>query len=272
MKRIAVSRDQRELIIGKHLEGQSLDKISESLPYKRDVIWRIIKEYKSNSCSRSVVGVIGDTHLPFVHPGYLDFCQNVFALWRVTRVVHIGDFVDNHASSYHESDPDGLSAGDEYAAATEVAQEWYTAFPCVSWVTGNHDKIPQRKIRSAGLCARMLRENLYNTPAGWINGESFEIDGVLYTHGIGSAGINGHRLLAQKRGVSCVIGHLHTSAGVAYTATHDGLQRFGLNVGCGVDHESYAMDYARDFGRPTLGCGIVVEGVEAHFIPMIVKK
>jgi predicted phosphodiesterase len=270
MKRINPAPGWLHGIIDRHLAGKTINQIADDVPYSRSVVWRVIKEYKarSNTCAKSIVGIIGDTHLPFVHKNYLEFCQDIFSQWGVGVIVHIGDLVDNHAGSYHESDPQGMSAGDEYAAAIHVAKPWYDAFPEVKWVTGNHDKIPQRKIKSAGLPARALRDNLYQTPDGWVNAESFLIDGVLYTHGV-SAGINGHRLLSQRRQVSCVIGHLHTSAGVAYTAAHDGSQRFGLNVGCGVDHESYAMDYARDWGRSTLGCGIVQNGKIAHFVPML---
>ncbi len=225
--------------------------------------------YDHSVIPRRIIGIIGDTHIPFTHPDYLDFCKGTFAKYAVNEIVHIGDLVDNHAISYHESNPDGMSAGDELEEAIEALKPWFDAFPRVKWVTGNHDKLPGRKAHTHGIPRQMLRRNIYGIPDGWENAESFEIDGVLYCHGIGAGGINGHRVLAQKRGMSCVIGHLHTSAGVAYTATHSGLQRFGLNVGCGIDHKSYAMEYAKEFGRPTLGCGVVIDGKYAHFVPML---
>jgi len=215
------------------------------------------------------VGVIGDTHLPFTLPEYLPFLQETFHKWGVNTVVHIGDLLDNHAISFHKPDPDGRSAGDEYQSAIDALGPWYRAFPNVKWIVGNHDALPARKIYDAGLPANMLRSNYYQAPPGWSSAESYEIDGVLYTHGIGCGGVNGHRLLSQKRGQSCVIGHIHMTAGVAYQSAHDGIQRFGLAVGCGVDHESYAMAYARYFGRPSIGCGIVLGGREAHYIPML---
>jgi predicted phosphodiesterase len=220
----------------------------------------------------SRVGIIGDTHIPFCLPGYLEFCQETFWKWDVDTFVHIGDLLDNHAISFHKPDPDGRSAGGEYESAIDALGPWYRAFPHIKWVTGNHDALPQRKIYDAGLPANMIRGNYYQAPPGWSNAESFVVDGVLYTHGIGSGGINGHRLLALKRGVSCVIGHIHMTAGVAYTSAHDGEQRFGLAVGCGIDHKSYGMAYARFFGRPALGCGVVLGGQEAHFIPWLTGR
>jgi hypothetical protein len=44
---------------------------------------------------------------------------------------------------------------------------------------------------------------------------------------------------------------------------------FGLNVGCGIDIDSYAMEYGRPFSkRPTLGCGVVIGGQAGLFVPM----
>ena len=52
--------------------------------------------------------VIGDTHEPFCHPKYRDFCYEVGNKFQCAEVVHIGDEVDGHAISYHESNPDGF--------------------------------------------------------------------------------------------------------------------------------------------------------------------
>ena len=110
--------------------------------------------------------------------------------------------------------------------------------------------------------------NYYQAPDGWTPKESFVIDGVLYIHKP-SGGVNGPRLLALKRGISCACGHTHTSAGVSYISNYDETTRFGLGVGCGIDKDSYAMQYAVDYGPPVLGCGIVIDGIEAHFVPWV---
>ena len=64
------------------------------------------------------VGIIGDTHEPFCHPDYLNFCYETFNRFGCSTIVHIGDEVDNHALSYHEHDPDGFGASRE----AELAQ------------------------------------------------------------------------------------------------------------------------------------------------------
>lgn len=218
------------------------------------------------------VGVIGDTHLPFEHPRYLEFVKNTFEAHGVGEIVHIGDFWDNHAMSYHESDPDGKSAGDEFKSAEYKSLAWYEAFPYLYWMSGNHDNIPQRRIKSAGLTKRVLRENLYGCPEGWINQENIILGDVRYSHGIGSAGVMGHLNLSKAKGMSVVMGHCHSFGGVAYRGNERDMF-FGMNTGCGIDIEAYAMEYGKDFPqRPTLGCGIVFSSTRATFIPMDMRR
>ena len=56
--------------------------------------------------------IIGDIHAPFNLESYLSFCRIQQEKFKCGRVIFIGDLIDNHYSSYHETDPDGLSAGD----------------------------------------------------------------------------------------------------------------------------------------------------------------
>ncbi len=83
--------------------------------------------------------IISDTHLPFEKEGYLEFCKRIEKRFDCTRVVHIGDLVDNHAISYHEHDPDGWSPAQEMKEVDKQLQKWYKAFPEVYLCRGNHD-------------------------------------------------------------------------------------------------------------------------------------
>ena len=68
------------------------------------------------------------------------------------------------------------------------------------------------------------------------------------------------------------MGHCHSFGGVSLVA-NEFMITFGMNVGCGIDIESYAMVYSKDFiNRPTLGCGIVHNSEVAYFIPMNMRK
>ena len=49
---------------------------------------------------------------------------------------------------------------------------------------------------------------------------------------------------------------------------NEGGRVFGMNVGCGVDHDQLAMYYAiRYNAKPILGCGIVLDGKYAYWEP-----
>lgn len=215
--------------------------------------------------------VIGDTHLPFCVDGYLEFCQRVRDRFQCDTVIHIGDEVDNHAISYHESDPDRLSAGDEAERAMEELRKWYAAFPKVTVLVGNHGALPFRKAMTHGLPRRFLRtyEEIWEAPEGWRWTDEYEKDGVLYVHGTGTSGRNAAINRAVQARQSVVMGHSHSFGGVQYNSNGKDVI-FGLNVGCGVDIKSYAMAYGRTFpAKPTLGCGVVLDkGRMGLFVPM----
>ena len=215
------------------------------------------------------VGVIGDTHFPFVHPMYLAFVQDTFEQWDVKKVVHIGDVVDAHAISFHEHDPDGRSAEDEAALAAVAVDAWYKAFPQALTCIGNHDQRHYRLAKRHGLPGRFLRgyADVWRTP-GWKWDFSHHLDGVLYEHGTGTSGKDAAINRAVQKRSRLVIGHVHSYAGVKFHANEFD-RIFGLNVGCGIDCRAYAFDYGAAFPiRPVLGCGIVLDGEYAYFEPM----
>jgi len=217
------------------------------------------------------VMIIGDTHIPFEHPRYFDFIRQTYDEFQCDTMVHIGDVVDNHAISYHEHNPDGMSPGDELKQAIKTLEtKWYKHFPNVKVCMGNHDELIYRKAMTHGLPKAAFRSlnEILQAPAGWIWNFSHEIDHVLYQHGTGTSGKTAHATRSMNNRQSTVIGHIHSHGGVAYVASNKDLI-FGLNVGCGIRPTAYAMTYGRDFvNRPTLGCGIVLDGKHAFFIPM----
>lgn len=216
-----------------------------------------------------IVGVVGDIHLPFEHPHYLEFCLDMFAQWRVNRIHLVGDVVDQHALGFWESDPAGMSAEDEAREAEEKLKPWRKKIKTATVCIGNHDARHYRTARRAGIPDRYLRDysTVWGTP-GWQWRESHVIDGVLYEHGIGTSGKDAAMNRAIKKRRSVVIGHVHTFAGVKYHA-NDFNRIFGMNAGCGIDCGRYAFEYAKPFAeRPVLGCGIVIDGRHAYFEPM----
>ena len=217
------------------------------------------------------VGIIGDTHEPFCHPDYRNFCYETFNRFGVTEIIHIGDECDNAALSYHESQLEMPNAINEAEKAQRAMEKWYATFPEVKVCVGNHSALPFRQATTAGIPKRFLKtyEEIWNAPKGWEWRMDWEIDNVLYTHGTGSSGVSGARNRAIANRQSTVIGHSHSFGGVSYMASRNDII-FGMNVGCGIDVDHIAFSYGKHFPKkPTLGCGIVLDsGRTALFIPM----
>ena len=89
----------------------------------------IVALKKMRETETSNVLVIGDLHEPFCLDGYLDFCIEKYNEYSCTEVVFIGDVIDNHFSSYHETSADGMGGADELEFAIERISRWYKAFP-----------------------------------------------------------------------------------------------------------------------------------------------
>lgn len=207
--------------------------------------------------------VIADLHAPFIHTRYLAHCKKMYKKWKCNKVVLTGDEVDNHAISYHEHDPDGMTDGEEIEASIRVLKSWYRAFPNVLICEGNHTSLPKRKAKTYGISLKRLKgyNEVLEAPIGWKWADSHEIDDVLYIHGTGKSGATAALKWAEGNRRNTVIGHSHAFAGIAFTAsTKDCL--FGMNVGWGGDEKAYAMEYGKHFAnRGVVACGIVINGI-----------
>ena len=215
---------------------------------------KIIKSNKSKS-GKNVL-VIGDLHEPFCLDNYLEHCVETYNKYKCDEVVFIGDIIDNHASSYHETDPDGHSAGQELKMAIQRIKEWYKAFPKATVIIGNHDRLIMRKAYSSGLSKLWIKDyaEVLGTP-GWNFTESIEIDDVLYIHGEGGTA----RARVRRDLQSIVQGHLHSQAYIDWCVGAK-FKLFGMQVGCGIDHKSYAMAYGKEGPKPAIACGVVLQG------------
>ena len=198
--------------------------------------------------------VIGDLHEPFCLDNYLDWCVEQYNLWHCTEVVFIGDVVDNHFSSYHETSADGMGGSDELQLAIKRIARWRDAFPIATVVIGNHDRIIMRKAQTSAIPSKWIKsyKEVLETP-DWNFVERYEVDNVQYIHGEGGTA----RTKCRADMMNTVQGHLHTQA---YTEHYVGkrFRVFGTQVGCGINHKSYAMAYAKYGKRPAVGCAVIL--------------
>jgi len=237
---------------------RNIDKTSEN----------VVEPYLTGNPDNVIV--IGDPHEPFTKEGYLEFCRSIQEEYDCGTVVHIGDAVDNHAVSYHEKDPEGMSAGDEFNLALERMKRWYYTFPSVKVCIGNHDALPFRKAFTAGLPKTWLKtyQELLQSPPTWEWDFVHQVNGVIYQHGTGLSGEMAAINAARENRQSTVIGHLHTVMNTRFLASYKDLI-FGVTVGCGIDHEKYAFAYGKQNTRkPVVACCVVLDGKLPINIPM----
>lgn len=204
--------------------------------------------------------IIGDTHVPYEKDGYLEFCKEQYDKYNCDTVIHIGDLVDSHASSRHPSVPEAYGPGDELDYAVDKLKKWYKVFPEMNVCIGNHDAIANRQAASVMVPAKWLKEycQVLEVP-NWNFADSFIINGTLYTHGTGTSGMTAAYKRAINLGLNVVIGHLHSEASVINHKLYDKTV-FGMIVGCGVDEESYGMNYAKNFAKKSIiSCGVVLD-------------
>lgn len=228
---------------------------------------------KSPKRGRQVDLIIGDLHAPFIHKDAVAFLTAVKRKHKPTAVMLTGDEMDGHQISYHESDPDLQSAGDELKAAIQQLMPLYRLFPKAVVLESNHGSLVYRKAMTAGLPEAVLKgyRDILKAPAGWIWKYDHTITtplGDIYCHH-GKSG--SYEKLSKNMAMSAIQGHFHNKFYVCYWSSPNGLY-WDANAGCLVDHKSRAMAYGRNnLQKPIVGCLLIIDGVP-QLIPMILNK
>ncbi len=237
--------------------------LSDFLDCTEEDIERAKKDIKNSGN----VLIIGDLHCPWDLKGYAQFCKEIQIKHECTKVIFIGDVIDGNSWSYHEKDVDGLSVKYEVENAIEHLQEYYKLFPEALICWGNHDLLIERKARTAGMSRKFIKSlhEIIEAPKGWKFVHQVVIDDVRYTHGsVGNA-----FKVAERSRISTVQGHFHRQASIQWTVSEkDAL--YGMQVGCGVDHEAYAFDYSRAIpAKPVISCAVVKDGGKLPIIELM---
>lgn len=214
--------------------------------------------------------VIGDIHEPFSLDGYLEHCKEMYDKHNCNKVIFIGDIIDNHFGSYHETDTDAYGAKYELRKCIKKVAKWYKAFPEAEVCVGNHDAIVSRKAQSGGIPEAWIRDysDVLQTP-NWVWGTDFIHDNVRYTHGHKSSKA---RTAYKRDMMSTVTGHFHTDFYIEYNfgVNHN---IFAMAVGSGVNDKAYAVRYAAGGKKSAIGCGVVLDGGKLPILcPMDLKK
>jgi hypothetical protein len=246
-------------LIDPGLYEDSLDEWKQFLSWKKRKDNRVeTKKRKSfppyTQGDKDNVLIIGDLHEPFCLHNYLSFCREQQEKYNCGTVVFIGDIIDNHYTSYHESELDTLGPNEEFEIAKNKIQEWYKVFP-QAWVTiGNHDRMVHRKCKTLGISSKWIKDydDALDTP-GWKFVDEIILNGVCYNHGEGGTA----RARMKSELMSQIQGHLHSQAYIEYTIGPNH-KVFGAQIGCGIDRTKYAFAYGKNEKKPFIGCAVVL--------------
>jgi hypothetical protein len=218
--------------------------------------------------------VISDMHHPYSHPDTFRFLSALKKKYDFTRIICIGDEVDCHALSFHDSDPDLPSAGDELKLAIKELKPLYKLFPEMDVIDSNHGSMHYRKGKANGIPRKYLREynDILDAPNGW----RWHMDLTLtlpngnkayFHHGLAKQ----VKKVVQQRGLCVIQGHFHEDFEIVYLGNPESLL-WGMTVACLIDKKSMAFAYNRtNLNRPILGCGGILDSHPKLF-PMVLNK
>lgn len=221
----------------------------------------------------SRVLLISDLHIPYHHPDSIAFLKHLKEKYNPTRVICLGDELDKHALSYHDSDPDLPSAGDELRKALPVIKELFELFPVMDIIESNHGSLVWRKAKTFGIPKHYIKS--YNDVLEVDDGWKWSFDLTLdlpngqkcYVHHGKSAKVI---QLSQQMGMNAVQGHYHESFKIDYWGNPNGLF-WGMQCGCLIDDDSLAFSYNNvNIKRPVIGTGLIINSIPV-LEPMILN-
>jgi len=218
--------------------------------------------------------IISDLHCPYHHQDSFKFLKALKKKYKPTRVINVGDEVDGHGISFHDSDPDLMSPGDELIAAQKACKELEKIFPTMELCDSNHGSLLYRRGKAGGIPRHMLKDyaDVLNVGSGWtwhseivVNYKDFAP--VVVRHQFTANTLKN----AEQMGCSIVQGHHHSKLEVQWTSSPFSVH-YGITVGCLIDKESLAFSYNKlQVKRPILGSGIIIDGMP-QVIPMILDQ
>ena len=218
--------------------------------------------------------VIPDIHAPYQHPDTLAFLRTVRDTFAPDLVVSLGDELDYHALSFHDSDPNLDSAGTELEKAKLFISDMHNEFRNVLVCHSNHGSMVFRRAKAHGIPVQMIksyREVLFQNNAGdgWSWAESWRVatplGDVLFKHQTSNILVD-----AAHNQANLVVGHEHGKFGVEYSASSSNLY-YGMYCGCLIDKDSMAFAYGKhSLRKPIVGCGVILNGRPIP-IPMVLR-
>jgi hypothetical protein len=241
--------------------------IAEALNVPKSTLSDFLRSYKetlsADGTDNSRILFISDMHIPYHHEHTLLFLESLKKRYEPTRIICLGDELDKHAMSFHDSDPDLPSAGDELRRALPVVKELEKLFPVMDLIDSNHGSMVYRKSKAHGIPRSYIRSYNEVLEVGegwkWHNDLTLELpDGqkVYVHHGKSADAVK----TSQAMSMSHVCGHFHESFGVRYWGNPNGLF-WAMNSGCMINDKALAFNYNNvNLKRPIIGTSLIIDG------------
>lgn len=249
------------------LHLQKADRIiREPSPYDDETL----DDYKIDT---SCILVIPDLHCPYHHPKALQFLRKVRDQYQPTLVICLGDELDYHALSFHDSDPNLNASGRELSEGRKYMNQLHDLFPQLQICHSNHGSLVYRRAKAHGIPVEMIRtyrEIIFPNGRGrqwsWHHRIHHILpDGspIIFRHQAAGQILN----CAAHEHASLVIGHHHGRFAIQYAAGEKS-RFFAVNSGCLIDKNSLAFAYGQENRyQAVLGCCVIKDSVPV-LIPM----
>jgi len=229
---------------------------------------------KKTKLNTSRILCISDQHAPYSHPDMLSFLKAIKKKYKPTLIINGGDEVDAHAMSFHDSDADLPSAGDELKRAIKCLKALEKLFPEMILLDSNHGSMAARRHKHHGIPMKYLAspQQIYGVSDKWqwVHDLTIKLPNgqdCFFTHGMVKSGIK----LAQQRGTNVVQFHFHTDFRIDYVGNPSNLL-FSLQSGCLIDSKAMAFAYDKlNLNRPIIGTSVIIDG-KPELIPMVLNK
>lgn len=223
-----------------------------------------VRKNDSVEHDNSRILLISDLHIPYHHQDAIAFLTHLKEKYNPTRVICLGDEVDGHALSFHDSDPDLPSAGDEIRQALPVIAELFKIFPKMDILESNHGSLVWRKAKVFGIPKHYIKS--YNEVLGVDSGWKWSFDLTVdlpngqkcYMHHGKTSNII---QLSQQMGMNATQGHYHETFKIDYWGNSTGLY-WGMQCGCLIDDDKLAFNYNNvNIKRPIIGTGLIIDSM-----------
>ncbi len=218
--------------------------------------------------------VIPDIHYPYSHPDVIPFLTAIKKKYKPTRIINLGDEVDGHAISMHDSDPDLDSAGVELSKSILMIEELGNLFPIMDLMESNHGSLVFRRAKKYGIPKHVIKSysEMLQASLGWKWHNRLVVtlpnkQKCLFVHSLGANVLQ----VAQSLGMSVVEGHHHSQFEIRYYDNGESLI-FGLVSACLIDDESLAYSYNKlSVKRPIMGASLIINSLPI-LVPMRLNK